>query len=172
MKRGADRVDEGLSRRPAPPGPERDRSPPQIWPLPSLSGRLRLSTDFGEVPAQLIRVRDRLYCADGRYRPVLRIQAFKFDRAFLDRHPQARPVVIRKNALGDNLPATEVVLSPAQRLLLPSDRSQRTTVSADTFAPPRGSGDPFTGSVTYYAFDVGEATLLQGERIWLASDPG
>ncbi|MEM6579155.1 MAG: Hint domain-containing protein [Pseudomonadota bacterium] len=148
------------------------RKPTQIWQLPGLAGHTRLSTDFGEVPVHLIRMRDKVRCVDGRYLRVLRIQEFKLDQEFVDLHPQAKPVVIRKNALGQQLPLTEIELSPAQRLILPSDWAKRKPVRADTLSPTRSSCDLSSGIVSYYSFDVGEATLLQGEGVWFASYTG
>ena len=141
----------------------------QVWQLPGIAGNTRLSTDFGEVPAHLIRMRDKVRCVDGRYRRVLRIQEYKLDQEFLKLHPHAKPVVIRKHALGSQLPLNMIEVSPAQQLDLPSDWSKQKTVRATTLSTIRGECDRSTGFVSYYSFYVGEATLLQGEGIWFSS---
>lgn len=144
----------------------------KVWQLPGLTADARLTTDFGEVPSNLIRMRDKVRCADGRFLRVLRIQEYKLDQEFLDLHPHAKPVVIRKHALGRQLPSDTIAMSPAQTLVMPSDWSKRRTVRADDMSKMRGECDRSTGIVTYYSFDVGEKTFLQGEGLWFSSSTG
>lgn len=170
LQRLLDRVDEVPSQ-PIEPSPQTKHPEKlkQIWQLPGLTGNTRLSTDFGEVPVSLIRTRDKVRCADGRYLRILRIQEYKLDQEFFDLHPHAKPVIISKNALGRQLPANTIELSPAQQLALPTDWNKSKTVRADTTSTMRSECDRSTGMMSYYSFDVGEATLLQGEGLWFSS---
>lgn len=173
LQRILDRAEEFLF--PASEKEEASEQKPGItkqWHLPGLSGNTRLCTDFGQVPAHLIRMRDKVRCADGRFVRVLRIQEYKLDQEFLDLHPQACPVVIRKHALGRQVPISDVEVSPAQQVVLPLDWSKKTTVRAETLSKLRGFCDRSTGVVSYFSFDVGEPTLLQGEGLLFQSSVG
>ncbi|MEM9843623.1 MAG: Hint domain-containing protein [Pseudomonadota bacterium] len=170
LQRLLTRVEQGLSKRDeTQPRVKPPEQPKYTWQLPGLAGNTRLSTDFGEVPASLIRTRDKVRCVDGRYLRVLRIQEYKLDQEFFDLHPHAKPVVIRKHSLGRQLPADTIEVSPAQHLVLPTDWNKRKTVRADATSTMRSECDRSTGMISYFSFDVGEATLLQGEGLWFSS---
>lgn len=139
------------------------------WNIAGIAGPTRLSTDFGEVPAHLVRVRDKIRSRDGRYLPVIRISEYKLEQAFLDRHPDAQPVVIRPHSLGNQSPVNTIQLSPAQRVVMPTDWSKKNFVRADSLSSMRASHDVSTGMVSYYSFDVGEPTVLQCEGLWVES---
>ncbi|MEM7075091.1 MAG: Hint domain-containing protein [Pseudomonadota bacterium] len=139
------------------------------WTVAGIEGSTRVSTDFGEVPAHLVRVRDKLRSKDGRFLRVIRISEYKLDQRFLDLYPDARPVVIRPQALGRRFPMNTVQLSPAQRVAVPSDWSNRDCERADKLSSARASVDQTLGQVTYYSFDLGEPTMVQCEGLWVES---
>ena len=68
-------------RKGATPSPQKAGSPAAsgTWKLPGILSDTRITTNFGEVPAHLVRTRDRLKVRDGRYLPVLRIPSLKLD---------------------------------------------------------------------------------------------
>jgi len=86
------------------------------WSLPGFGPMTRIATDFGEVPAQALRLGDRVRTQQGPMRPIVWIDRVRLNEDFLDRHPAARPILIRKGALGPNLPACDIVVSPGQRV--------------------------------------------------------
>lgn len=90
--------------------------PAADWTIEGIADNTRITTSFGEVPAQLLRKNDMLRQRDGSFRKIIWIDHFRFDEAFISRHPEAAPVRIRAGALRPNTPERDVDLSPCQPL--------------------------------------------------------
>ncbi len=76
----------------------------------------RVSTSFGEVPAQVLRVRDRVRTKTGEYLEIQKIDRITLDEDFLQYHPGAQPILIRAGALATNIPKADVILAPYQQI--------------------------------------------------------
>ncbi|MEM6635697.1 MAG: Hint domain-containing protein [Pseudomonadota bacterium] len=125
-----------------------------------------MSTSFGEVPAHLIRVRDRLRTRNGTFLPVLRIDEYKLDADFLSFHPDARPVMIARGSLGNNQPGQDAWFSPRQLVLSGADGARHRLVEArDVATRPQTMVSP-AGGLAYYVFHLGQAALVRSEGIW------
>lgn len=149
--------------------PEDLAQPSRVWTLPGIAGATRVSTNFGEVPAHLIRVRDKLRTREGRYLPVLRIEEYKLDEEFLRLRPEARPVLIGPHASGGLKRSGNVILSPAQLVASPSDSGDTSGVRADELSRQRVTVDSSLGRLSYFVFDLGEPTVLRCEGLWVHS---
>lgn len=84
--------------------------------IPGLGPLTPVETDFGQVPAQALRVRDRLRLRSGRYSPITWIDRLLLDEAFLDRNHEAQPVLVSPGKMGPGAPSMPILLAPGQPL--------------------------------------------------------
>jgi len=167
-RRGADPVVEAK-----PADAKRRASKPQAlhWTLPGFGPMTRVSTSFGEVHAQALRVRDQVRTKSGGFKPIVWLDRLVLEDEFLRRHPDALPVLIRANALGRGLPRQDITLSPRQPIspvanhLPPSAR-----VAADLLQRP-GVFRKTESTVTYTLFHCGEPQMVMVEKLWVSVSP-
>lgn len=118
----------GRETKPAPAGPaiaigRRPGTSPRTatpWALPGFCWNARVTTSFGEMPVQGLRLRDPVRLANGTCLPVAWIDRIHLDGEFLRFHPDAQPVLISAGALGMNRPRGDLLVSPQQRVALGS----------------------------------------------------
>lgn len=77
-----------------------------------------VATDKGTVAIEDLRIGDLVLTRDNGYRPLRWIGARRFDTAALARHPQLQPVRIAAGALGEGMPARDMLVSPQHQILL------------------------------------------------------
>ena len=97
--------------------PVRDESvprPPDRLILTGLGPTVRVETDFGPVPAMLLRPRDRLRTQGGGFVSLKAVQRITFDARCLAAHPEAGPITIPEGVLGMGLPRQPIELAPQQ----------------------------------------------------------
>ncbi|MEM8629613.1 MAG: Hint domain-containing protein [Pseudomonadota bacterium] len=138
------------------------------WTLPGVLSVTHMSTSFGEVPAHLVRVRDRLRTRDGTFLPVLRIDEYKLDEEFLSFHPDARPVLVRQGSLGANVPVRDAWFSPRQTILSPKTQTGMRLVDAGDIAEAPHQLIQPAGGLSYFVFHLGQAALVKSEGIWVS----
>ena len=127
----------------------------------------RVSTSFGELPAQTLRLRDQLRTREGVFRPIQWIDRIVLDADFLRRHPTAQPVVIRAGSLGHRLPTADVILAPDQRLSV-QQRINGGELKCASDAIGRHNVVRRTEQmVTYTLFHCGGPTSVLSEGMWL-----
>lgn len=126
-----------------------------------IDGRTRLTTSFGDVPAQLLRVNDTLRTSDRRYAKIRKIDALKLDREFLAFHPDAQPVRICAGALAPGVPQKDLYLAPDQPVLAGTNAfSMKETTARALLSRPQVLRAPCE-QVTYYRLTLdGEATVF------------
>lgn len=83
------------------------------------SGTL-IATARGPVAVEALRPGDLVLTMDRGYQPIRWIGSRKLGPRDLRLHPKFRPVRIRAGALGDGLPAQDLVVSPQHRIFLRS----------------------------------------------------
>jgi len=133
------------------------------WALPGLCWNARVTTTFGEMPVQGLRVRDMLRCADGTTAMVEWVDEVHLDESFLYYYPDAQPIRIPAGSFGPGRPATDMVVSPQQRInigmgpLRPEFRLAR-----DLTDRPGIMRQPET-SMTYYLFHCGRPVTVMAE---------
>lgn len=71
-----------------------------------------VTTEHGEVAVEDLRIGDKLRTLDGSLKPIKFIGTQMFEPEFIAATPSQRPVLIRQGAMGANLPARDLYLSP------------------------------------------------------------
>lgn len=79
-----------------------------------------ISTPDGQVPVQNLKVGDPVMTLDNGPQPIRWIGSRKLSRKQLKQSPSLFPVRIRAHALGDQLPARDLLVSPQHRLMIRS----------------------------------------------------
>ncbi|WP_134726544.1 Hint domain-containing protein [Paracoccus luteus] len=82
-------------------------------------------TPAGEVAVETLVAGDLVMTRDRGAQPVRWVGARSVSAAGLARNPKLRPIRIRAGALGDGLPASDLVVSPQHRILVRSRIAQR-----------------------------------------------
>lgn len=156
--------------------PARPHNPDEIldatlrkWRQAGICGKTLVTTNFGKVPAELIRVGDRVMVRSGRYLRVAEIRDFKLDAEFIDRHPEAAPVLIRQGSIGRNLPTQDVLFSPAQMIVSNRSASRPSSSCASELSQVRHKLDDGLGMVAYYEFQFDEPAEICCEGVWAVS---
>lgn len=75
-----------------------------------------VTTEHGEVAVEDLRIGDKLRTLDGALKPIKFIGTQTFEPEFIAATPSQRPVLIRQGAMGPNLPARDLYLSPMHSL--------------------------------------------------------
>lgn len=76
----------------------------------------RVTTSFGDYPAQTLRERDRVLTSDGDFVPIQSIHRITLDSDYLNYHPSAQPILIRAGAFAQGIPAADILLAPYQKI--------------------------------------------------------
>ena len=76
----------------------------------------RIATPSGETPVENLRIGDLVATSTGVAKPVKWIGRRTYTAAQVAAHPQLRPVLIRRDALGAGMPHRDLVLSPDHSL--------------------------------------------------------
>jgi hypothetical protein len=140
------------------------------WNLPGFGPLTRIDTDYGHLPAQTLRVRDRVRLRSGRFCPILRIDRLLLDEAFIERNQDVQPVVIEAGRLGYGLPAEPVLLAPGQKL---SDRQglpPSLCTARDLMRAGMAHRRP-ERFLTYIVFSFAEAGDVCCGGLWLRVEP-
>ena len=141
------------------------------WTLAGFDGRCRVTTDFGNMPVMGLRVRDRVKTISGTFREVKWIDDVRLDAAFLARHPEAQPMMIRAKALGGLFPSDDMMLSPAQEIWVPDGQSGHGARPAASLEAQPGIRRHSTGEITYYRFHLGAPETVCIEGAWFCVKP-
>lgn len=149
--------------------PASDCEEAREWWLPGICGQTHVTTNFGQVPAQLLRVGDRVRTSSGRYRAIKRIRETKLDSQFIERHPDARPVLIPEGALAQNLPMQDVILSPAQVIFVSMTLESPKEFRAKDLARSSQAVDKTLGMVSYFELSLDTEDNVSCEGIWVKS---
>ena len=131
----------------------------------------RISTSFGELPAQALRVRDQVRTRNGGFKAVQWVDRIILDTDFLQRHPAALPIIIRAGSLGHRLPAADIILAPHQPISASQKfHGQPVKRALDAMGRPNVArkAEPM---VTYTLFHCGTPTSVLSEGIWLDVGP-
>ncbi len=156
------------------PGPLR-RGPEarseRSWTLPGLCWNASVMTSFGALPVQVLRKHDPLRLTDGQVARIAWFDKIQLDEDFLAAYPDAQPVMIRAGALGGNLPAQDILVSPGQKVLTRgADFASELREARDLLGRPGVMRSP-QSLVTYYMFHCGQAARISVEGIGLLTEP-
>ncbi len=139
------------------------------WRLQGILAETRITTNFGKVPAHLVRTGDRVRTRSGRYLPVKEIREYKLDLDYVERHPEALPVTIKQGTIDGKRPTQDVLLSAEQLVTLDDKRAKPDFVHACEIPRVRQSLEPALGLVAYYKFALEEPAELFCEGVWVKS---
>ncbi|MEZ5779469.1 MAG: Hint domain-containing protein [Paracoccaceae bacterium] len=138
---------------------------PVIWTLPGFCGTMRVTTSFGDLPLQALRVRDPLRTSDGNFAKVAWVDQVRLDEDFLSANPDALPILLPAGCLGRNQPRVDLVTSPHQRLLVASSDGQSAPrLARDLLGRPGVVRKPAM-SVTYTVFHCGALATIYIEGL-------
>lgn len=84
-----------------------------------------IETANGPVPAGELKVGDMVLTRDDGYQPLRWVGKRKLDAADFRANPEFRPIRIRKGALGQGLPESDLIVSPQHRILVRSSIAER-----------------------------------------------
>ncbi len=154
--------------RSASPAGNRERSLNQLIGFGPMS---RVSTSFGEVPAQALRERDRVRTKTGEYLEIQKIDRITLDEDFLQYHPGAQPILIRAGALANNIPKADLVLAPYQQI----DKSQPCLQASGNRAVDTLHKShcmrKIEPMITYTIFHCGRPATVNCEGLWIDTAP-
>lgn len=105
--------------------------------ITGLAPMSRVTTNFGEVYAHVLREGDRVRTVSGQFQRVVRVDRLRLDEGFMSLYPEAHPIRLRKGALGPGLPREDMMVAPYQKVRVGPPRSQSPTVfAADLLGRP------------------------------------
>jgi hypothetical protein len=102
-----------------------------------LMGWAKVTTHFGSVPVSLLRPADHVLSAQNQPIEVKQVIPIALDPEFLQYHPDARPVLIPKGAIGRGLPTAEIAVAPDQAVEI-CHRGRKRLVRAKHLVGRRG----------------------------------
>jgi hypothetical protein len=154
------------------PQPQAKEADPDVvdWYLPGFLGKARISTAFGDLPIEALRVRDDIRTYSGATARVQMIDKIHLDEDFLRKHPSALPIQIPANSFGPGRPTNDVFVSPGQEIC-PDAHVASTFIKSRAlkgrfiYSPVHYSG------LTYYRFHCGEPAIVRIEGIWVRVQP-
>lgn len=136
------------------------------WALPGFSGRSKVLTSFGELPIEALRRNDPVKTSSGHFQKVSWIEKISFDADYLRRHPEAQPVLVRAGALGNKTPASDMLVSPAQRLKAAVQYGEYSFRTSLTLVGRSGISRSPQSSFTYFLFGCAEECSVCIDGIW------
>ena len=135
------------------------------WTLPGFASTMRVSTSFGDLPLQALRVPDPLRTASGDFARVAWIDHIRLDESFLEANPDAQPVLIPAGSLGPDRPRVDLLVSPHQKLTLThAGMAPEIRLARDFLDRPGVSRKPML-SVSYTLFHCGEPVVVMVEGL-------
>ena len=150
----------------------RATSEPQAvdWYLPGFSGKARISTTFGDLPMEALRLRDTVRTYSGATARVQLVDKIHLDAELIRQHQSALPIRIPAHSFGPGKPLRDLVVSPGQEICPDAH-------VAAVFLKARDLRGRFyldltqSAGLTYYRFHCGEPAILRVEGIWIRVQP-
>lgn len=148
-----------------------EKIPPRLeWYLPGFLGRSRVSTIFGELPVEALRVRDDLRTFSGASAGVQSVDRLHLDEDFLRNNASALPIRIPANAFGPGRPVQDLLVSPGQDICADAhvaSQFQKAKELRSRFSVDLGQ----SAGLTYYRFHCGTPTIVRVDGIWVRVQP-
>lgn len=149
-----------------------DRDAPKVvdWYLPGFVGSARVTTTFGDLPIEALRLRDDLRTYSGANARVQMVDKIHLDDEFIRTRQDALPIRIPANSFGLGKPMRDISVSPGQEICPDAH-------VASTFMPAREMRGRFnvdtthSAGLSYYRFHCGEPTIVRVEGIWVRVQP-
>lgn len=153
-------------------GPSQSQRPRSIkWDIPGFGPDTKITTSFGDVPAQLLHERDMVRTANGGFKRIQWIKRIGLDEDFMLSYPEAHPIMIRANAFGSGRPKSDILVSPMQQMVM---KGVRADAKPRTAASLEGSSQIMrkpVSTITYTMFHCGEKTTVCADGAWAEVKP-
>jgi hypothetical protein len=135
--------------------------------ITGIDGRTRISTDFGDVPAMLLRVGDKVRTKDGRFLPILAIDTIRLDAEYLHYLPEAAPIRIVAGAFGQSRPWEDVFLAPDQIVGGGLSEAEAFFCRATDLLDHPMVVRERASEATFYRFTLPEPAAVLSEKVWV-----
>ena len=138
--------------------------------VPCFTPGTLIATPKGEVPAELLRVGDKIITRDNGIQEIRWTGAKALSWAEMAAHPHLKPVLIRQGSLGNGLPERDMMVSPNHRMLVANDRTalyfdeHEVLVAAKHLLSGSGIHSVDSAGTTYlhFMFDRHQVVLANG----------
>jgi hypothetical protein len=144
-----------------------DKVEPRLaWYLPGFMGKSKVSTVFGELPLEALRVRDDLRTYTGASARVQLVDRIHLDEEFLRKQPNALPFRIPANAFGPGRPSQDMLVSPGQEISPDVHVASNFVKTSDLrarFNPDLGQSAGFT----YIRFHCETPAIVRVDGVWV-----
>lgn len=130
-----------------------------------------IACSFGNVPAHVLRERDRIRTQSGEFLEIKWIDRLVLNSEFLKFHPRAYPILLRAGALGAGLPKTDIMLAPFQTINPPAHLPSRNLLRAIDLLDRPSVFRQAEQMITYTRFHCGEPTSVSVEGLWMNVAP-
>ncbi|MFN3662467.1 Hint domain-containing protein [Yoonia sp.] len=124
--------------------------------IPCFTPGTLIATPLGERPAETLAIGDRVQTRDNGVQTIIWAGQKTMKTGDLCVTPAMRPVMIRKGALGDNLPERDMVVSPNHRMLVVSDAARQVFGDTEVLLPAKH----MTAMAGIEVIDMAEVTFL------------
>jgi len=141
------------------------------WKSPGFHRLCRVSTSFGDLPVEALRLRDQVKTLSGAYKQVQWIDKIRLDADFLRRHPEAHPIQLRARSLGGTQPGKNMLVSPGQMLHATGLIGNIKKGMAAEFDGYPSINRLQQTEITYYRFHCGEPETVCIEGAWFCVSP-
>lgn len=130
-----------------------------------------IRTDKGDIAVEALRVGDMVWTRDNGFQPLRWAGVSHLDAIDLAANPKLLPIRIKAGALGVNMPAADLIVSPQHRMLIRSAIAQRMFGALEVLVPakhltelPGIDVDASVTSITYHhlMFDAHEVVVSNG----------
>jgi len=140
------------------------------WYLPGLTGKSRVSTVFGDLPVEVLRVRDDLRTYSGAAVQVQSVDRIHLDEDFLRKQPSALPLRIPANAFGPGRPSQDMLISAGQEIS-PDAHVASNFVKAGNLRNRFNPDLAQSTGLTYIRFHCGAPVIVRVDGIWVRVSP-
>lgn len=152
------------------PGAADTAEPRLSWYLPGLSGKSRVGTVFGDLPIEVLRVRDDLRTYSGATVQVQSVDRIHLDEEFLRKQPSALPLRIPANAFGPGRPSQDLLISPGQEIST-DVHVVSNFVKASSLRSRFNPDLAQSTGLTYIRFHCGAPAIVRVDGIWVRVSP-
>lgn len=164
------RIRDALSAMRHPNAADKDEPKSTGWYLPGFVGKARVSTTFGDLPIEALRLRDDLRTYSGASARVQMVDRVHLDDDFIRAHQDALPIRIPANAFGSGKPTKDLLVSAGQDLC-PDAHVASFFLKAREMRGRFSADSTHSAGLTYYRFHCGEPTIVRVDGIWVRVQP-
>jgi hypothetical protein len=97
----------------------------------------KIATPDGDVNIEDLKVGDPVLTIDGYAKAIKWIGSRKLTLKDLTAHPESKPIVLRKNSLGTDIPQEDLYVSPQHRIFVRSKVAQRVLGALEVLVPAK-----------------------------------